>query len=206
MIAVINSGAGNIASVERAILAAGGEDVRRVTTAAEVAQAQRIAFPGQGAFRPVMEWLRATGIAAELVASIARGVPYLGICLGMQVLFEDSDEGGSVTPGLAVLAGQVRRLPAKKLPHVGWNRVVSMGRLPEFSRESVRVEDVGFMYFVHSYGVQPRTPDRVGALATWYGGRVFLAGLRWGRHLVTQFHPEKSGKAGATMIGEWLRS
>lgn len=219
MIAIIDCGIGNIASVERAIVAAGGDDVRRVTTAAEVATADRIVFPGQGAFRPVMEWLRGTGIAGELRAAIGRGVPYLGICLGMQVLFEDSDEGESGAPpfsgadvrrwgqGLGVLPGQVRRLPATKLPHTGWNRVVTMGAFPHTGGAAITVREMGYMYFVHSYGVWLPHPERNGeVLAAWYEKRVFLAGLRWGSHLVTQFHPEKSGKAGAALIGEWMRS
>ena len=204
MIAVIDSGVGNIVSVERAILAAGGEDVRRVTAAGELEGASRIVFPGQGAFPPAAAWLAERGLDQALRERIAAGTPYLGICLGMQLLFSDSEEGcvgGATTPGLGVLHGHVRRLVASKLPHTGWDRVM---RAPPASGAAT-AQDLGHMYFVHSYGVWPFEACCGEVLVSWHERRAFLAGLRWGRNLVTQFHPEKSGKAGLALIAEWVR-
>ena len=191
MTAIVDYGAGNLTSVRYAFAACGVEAA--VTRDPEVIRAaDRVVFPGVGAAKSAMENLRALGLV-EAVRAAAEAKPFLGICLGMQILFAHSEEDGGVET-LGVLPGQVRRFPAAvgfKVPEMGWNQVRFVGL------EGREAE----YYFVHSYYAEigPYT-----AGITDYAGVEFTAFARKGRLWACQFHPEKSGRVGLDLIKEWL--
>lgn len=198
-VALIDYGAGNLRSAARALEKAGARVV--VTDdPAVIATAARIVLPGVGAFAQCISQLRAhTGIEAALnEAVMARGVPFLGICVGMQLLASEGHEHGIHT-GLGWLPGVVKRLeptdPTLKIPHMGWNRV-----------EAVNGADVpsGDAYFVHSYAFTPDDPADVQAVSD-HGGR-FAAIVKRGHITGVQFHPEKSQAYGLAFLANWLTS
>jgi len=158
--------------------------------------------PGVGAFAACMAGLRAVDGPALLAAVLAAGRPVLGICVGMQVLFETGVEHATATPGLGRWPGVVERLDAPVLPHIGWNTVQ-----PPPQSALLRGLDQERFYFVHSYGALTWTrPQADGAAAvTWseHGSR-FVAAVEDGLLSATQFHPEKSGDAGAALLANWL--
>jgi glutamine amidotransferase len=195
VIALIDYGAGNLTSVKKA-LAAVGADVRVPAQPADLAEAQGIIVPGVGHFgataRLAGEWTDA------ILARVGEGRPLLGICLGMQWLFEASDEAPDV-PGLGLLAGRCYRLPASgvKIPHVGWNDLHI--EQPASILEGVPSESQ--VYFTHSY-VAPATNDT--AATTEHGSR-FAAVVQRGYVAGVQFHPEKSGDAGLRILRNYLQ-
>ena len=193
MIAVVDYGAGNLRSIRRALEAAGAETV--VTSdPATVAAADAVVLPGVGAAGHAMERLDDLGMIEVIRDAAGVGKPFLGICLGMQLLFEDQEEGDAF--GLGLLRGRVRALAASgpvKVPHMGWNRsrVVRPGPLGNSG-------DDRYYYFVHSYIVEPDRDEDVAA-ETVYGERfpsVVVHDNIWG----TQFHPEKSGPDGLGLV------
>ncbi len=196
-IALIDYGAGNLRSAGRALQAAGGSPVV-VTEPSGLSGADVIVVPGVGAFAPAMARLASARLVEPLRDTARRGVPLIGICLGMQLLFEDSDEGGP-TPGLSLLAGRVVRLPADvKVPHMGWNtlEITTPDRIFDGLPASP------YVYFVHSYVVVP-ADARVVLAQTVYGRRfpsVVRQGTVWG----LQFHPEKSSRTGAVILRNLL--
>ena len=186
-VAVLDYGMGNLRSVARAVEHAGGEPV--VTSDPdEVARADALIVPGVGAFGACMENLRATGLDRATVAFGETGRPLVGVCLGMQVLFDHGQEGDA--SGLGLLTGDVTRLPGGvKVPHMGWNQVEWTGAHP-----LVRGIASGTrFYFVHSYACRPADDVVVGV--TEHGDR-FPAVVARDNVFATQFHPEKSGEAG----------
>lgn len=205
MIAILDVCSGNLRSVERALAHVGAEVV--VThDPAVVARAAKIVVPGQGAFGVFMRGLEERGLEPVLRSAIARGVPYLGICLGLQVLFEHSEEGDCA--GLGVLRGRVTRLQpgdrapgpgvnpgpstlALKIPHMGWNRVAQ-------KQPITGLPDEAYVYFVHSYRVEPADRSVVALEATH--GVTFCAGIRKDNLLAVQFHPEKSQGVGLAFL------
>jgi imidazole glycerol-phosphate synthase subunit HisH len=202
VIALVDSGTGNLRSVEKALATVGGQPI--ITADPEVVRrADRVVVPGQGAFRDCAEALRARGLAEAIREVIAAGRPYLGICLGLQVLFDESEEHGPA-PGLGILPGRcVRfepRADAPKVPHMGWNQV----RLCEGHRADPRLApaDGAYLYFVHSYHVVPAERETV-ALACEYGVR-FAAAVRKDNITAYQFHPEKSSKAGLSLLERFV--
>jgi glutamine amidotransferase len=200
MIAVVDSGSGNLRSVAKALARAGGEPV--VTTDPDVVRrADRVVVPGQGAFRDCMAGLAARGLDDAVRAVIAAGRPYLGICLGLQVLFDESDEHGPVR-GLGILAGRVVALtprPGLKVPHMGWN-AVTMCKDEPLCRG---LNPGAYVYFVHSYVAQPA--QAVTCLETEYGG-PFCAAVRHENIFACQFHPEKSQAVGLGLLRNFVRS
>ena len=197
MIAVVDSGSGNLRSVERALAHAGGAPV--LTRDPEVVRrADRVVVPGQGAFADCMAAMRSSGLGEAIGESIRAGVPYLGICLGLQILFEDSEEHGPVA-GLGILRGHVVRFPAGglKVPHIGWNQVQGSEREP-LLRGIPR--DAHF-YFIHSYLAVPADARQV-ALTCDYGG-PFCAAVRVDNLFACQFHPEKSQAVGLRLLGNF---
>ena len=201
MIGVIEYGAGNVGSVLKA-LAHLGADARICRTPAELKHAERIVLPGVGAFGEAMARLQDSGLADALRRALERGTPYLGICLGLQLLFEGSEEseGG---PGLGVLPGHIRRFvaePGLKVPHMGWSRLqpVNGARLFE------GLQDEPFVYFVHSYYLG--TPERALVSATAEHGVRFDAAVERDRMFAVQFHPEKSGRIGLTVLNNFLEA
>jgi imidazole glycerol-phosphate synthase subunit HisH len=194
-IAVADLGSGNLRSVEKALCAVGAEVV--VSADAEVvARADKLVVPGQGAFGACAAGLdRGGGALREAVRDfIGRGRPFLGICIGMQLLFEGSEESPQAA-GLGILPGRVLRFadrPGLKIPHMGWNRTA---RGPAAGD---RVDDGEFFYFVHSYYPQPARDEDV-ALTTDYGA-PFCAAVARDNVFGTQFHPEKSQAAGLALL------
>jgi glutamine amidotransferase len=192
LIAIVDVCSGNLRSVERA-LAHVGADVVVTRDPETVRRADKIVVPGQGAFGVFMRGLDERDLGAVLRERIAAGVPYLGICLGLQVLFEHSEEGD--VAGLGILRGRVVKFrPADstlKVPHMGWNRVATKQPVPGLA-------DGAYVYFVHSYYVVPDDPGVV-ALETTHGV-TFCAAIRSANLLACQFHPEKSQTVGLGML------
>jgi glutamine amidotransferase len=192
VIAIVDVCSGNLRSVERALAHVGGDVV--VTRDPEaVRRADRIVVPGQGAFGVFMRGLEDRGLGEALRAKISSGAPYLGICLGMQVLFEHSEEGD--VAGLGVFAGDVVRFrptdPTLKVPHMGWNDVA-------LKQPTAGLADGDYVYFVHSYHCVPRDPALVAVEATH--GVTFCAAVQRDNVFACQFHPEKSQAVGLGLL------
>ena len=198
-IGLIDYGMGNLHSVQRAFERLGAE-VRPVTTVAAMEDCEALVLPGVGAFDPAMQRLRSSGLDQGVTAFCAAGRPLLGICLGLQLLFEASDEG--VETGLGLLQGRVRALqkaPHHPIPHMGWAPLLpgtASPLLPEDHRDD-------WVYFVHSYAADPRDPAIVTAWVDWAGTPV-TAAVWQGTIAACQFHPEKSGPVGEALLQRWL--
>jgi glutamine amidotransferase len=199
VIAVLDYGIGNLRSAEKA-LAYLGADVRLATTAEEAEGATAVVLPGVGAFGACAQALRASGLDVVARKAIDDQLPFLGICVGYQLLFEGSDESPDDS-GLGVLAGRVERLVGEvKLPQIQWNQV-----RPEADCEMFPAGDVDpWFYFVHSYAPVP-TGTSLQAIAgtAEYGGR-FVAAVETGRLWGVQFHPEKSGTTGLALLARFV--
>jgi imidazole glycerol-phosphate synthase subunit HisH len=193
-IAILDYGMGNLRSVQKAFEAVGHAAVitADVTTARA---ADKLVLPGVGAFRDAIAKLRETGLDAVVMDHIASGRPFLGICLGLQLLFEKSHEDG-VHEGLGILAGDVIRFedrPGIKVPHMGWNRLENC-RGPLFADQPAEAS----VYFVHSYYAVPRDASVIAATASY--PQPFCAAVWRGNLMATQFHPEKSQAIGLAML------
>jgi imidazole glycerol-phosphate synthase subunit HisH len=198
-VVVLDYGSGNIRSAERAIARAGAEVT--VTNDARLATgADGLVVPGVGAFAACMAGLAAVGGPKIIAERLAGGRPTLAICVGHQVLFAAGIEHGVRAEGCRIWPGLVERLHAERLPHMGWNTI----QTADGSRLFTGVESEHF-YFVHSYGVRalPAAPER---RVTWaeHDGDRFVAAVEEGPLWSTQFHPEKSGDAGAHLIRNWV--
>jgi glutamine amidotransferase len=207
-VVVLDYGSGNLRSAERA-LARVGADVTVTADAQAALDADGLVVPGVGAFAACMAGLRAVDGPRIIGRRLAGGRPVLGICVGMQILFEHGVEHGHDAAGCGEWPGVVERLTAPVLPHMGWNTV----QPPAGSVLFDGLADQRF-YFVHSYGVREfslgadGTPSRIKPpLVTWaeHGDR-FVAAVENGVLMATQFHPEKSGDAGAALLANWLRT
>jgi imidazole glycerol-phosphate synthase subunit HisH len=205
-VVVLDYGSGNVRSAVRALERAGAAVELTADRAAAMA-ADGLVVPGVGAFAACVAGIRAVKGHEVIGRRLAGGRPVLGICVGMQVLFAHGVEHGSDTEGLDEWPGVVERLRAPVVPHMGWNTVEA----PTGSTLFAGVAGERF-YFVHSYGVRDwtlRTNDRTTApLVTWaaHGGDRFVAAVENGPLSATQFHPEKSGDAGAALLRNWVRS
>lgn len=197
-VVVLDYGSGNLRSAERA-LARTGVSVEVTTDLGAAAECDGLVVPGVGAFAACMRGLNAVRGGTVVWDRLRRQRPVLGICVGMQVLFERGLEHGLETAGLGVLAGDVTRLDAPVVPHMGWNTV----SVPEGSTLFKGVEDERF-YFVHSYAARD-VPEALVTTAT-HGSTTFAAAVERGVLSATQFHPEKSGDAGAQLLENWVRS
>jgi len=193
MIAIIDYGMGNLRSVEKGFQKV-GIDARVVTDSVTIDNAQALVLPGVGAFRDCMRNLERMSLTEPVVRSIRKGKPFLGICLGLQVLFTESEEFG-LCKGLDLLPGRVVKFrTGLKVPHMGWNNVKVLRRPPIFEG----IPDESFFYFVHSFYVVPRDNDMIAA-STDYG--VTFTSMVWNDNIVaTQFHPEKSQEAGLRVL------
>ncbi len=198
MIAIVDYGMSNLRSVRHAFEYLGAE-ARIVDTPDALQDARAIVLPGDGAFGPAMANLHARGWVAPLYDVMARGMPFLGICLGMQLLFETSHERGEHR-GLGVLRGEVKRFPdhAGKIPQIGWNQL----RIHPRSRFLQGVRDGAFAYFVHSYYCEPGDTQVVAAQTEY--GISYASAVEVGRIWGAQFHPEKSGDDGLRMLRNFL--
>ncbi len=194
-VVLFDYGSGNLHSAERA-LARAGADVTVTADLDAAREADGLVVPGVGAYAACMRGLLAAGGDAPIADRLAAERPVLGICVGMQVLFDEGDEHGVHTAGLGVLPGSIRRIAAPVLPHMGWNTLTPA----EGTRLFAGIEDERF-YFVHSYAARPA--GSAGETVADYGG-PFLAAVEQGPLSATQFHPEKSGDAGAQLLRNWL--
>lgn len=204
-VAVLDYDAGNTRSAQRALLAAGA-DVRVTSVPEEAAAADALVVPGVGHFRSCLERLVAHGLEPLVRDWIARDRHLFGICVGMQLLYEASEEGGEgsgldggLVEGLALLPGRVRRLVTEQpVPHMGWDVVRSVRDDPLLAGL-----DGARAYFVHAYYADPDDDAHVVGTCT-YGGTTFPCVARHGNVVGTQFHPEKSGDIGARLLANWL--
>jgi imidazole glycerol-phosphate synthase subunit HisH len=208
-VVVLDYGSGNLRSAVRAVERAGA-DVTLTSDRALAQDADGLLVPGVGAFAACMQGLRAVRGHEVIGRRLAGGRPVLGICVGMQILFERGVEHGVETAGCDEWPGVVERLRAPVVPHMGWNTV----EVPDGSSLFRGIEDARF-YFVHSYGVRDWTLETNGRtappLVTWartgdeqQGGDRFVAAVENGPLSATQFHPEKSGDAGAALLRNWV--
>lgn len=199
-VAILDYGSGNLRSAERAFSRAGVEVM--VTSAPDIAlEAEGLVVPGVGAFTACMDGLSAINAPAVIRQRRELGRPTFGICVGMQVLFEKGIEHGRSAEGVGCWPGIVDRLQAQRLPHMGWNTI-------DAATGSQLFEGVGGerFYFIHSYAAQTWSGDDRAHLTWSEHGSRFLAAVEDGALWATQFHPEKSGEAGARVIANWIRA
>jgi imidazole glycerol-phosphate synthase subunit HisH len=205
-VTVVDYGVGNLFSVTRALEHCGAE-VHLARTAEAISSAQRLLLPGVGAFAIGMRELESRGFVAPLRQFASHGRPFLGICLGMQLMFEGSDEFGD-SSGLGLMPGRVRAIPLRgadgrthKVPHIGWSELRAAGSGWETGLLG-GVKQGAAVYFVHSYTAHPRESDRI-ADADYDGCRI-SAVVRHKNLYGCQFHPEKSGEVGLTIVRNFL--
>jgi len=196
-IAIIDYGMGNLRSVQQGFAQA-GVPAAVTRDAAAIERAPGVVLPGVGAFGACMDNLREYGLVDVVRRVVERGTPFLGICLGLQLLFEESEEFGPVR-GLGVLRGRCVRFrerddPSFRVPHMGWNQI----RKLQAPAALADVDDQEFVYFVHSYYVEPRDPGLI-ATVTDYGGE-FVSSIARGNLFACQFHPEKSQRVGLRIL------
>ena len=198
---VIDYGMGNLRSVAKAVEKS-GYSVKVSGEYLDIKRAKKIILPGVGAFGKAMENLKRQGILDVIKEKLKEGTPYLGICLGLQLLFEWSEEGN--TKGMGVIKGVVKRfpnLPSLKIPHMGWNKVkLRMEGEDLFDG----IPDNSYFYFIHSYYVIPVEKEII-ATTTFYGVE-FVSSIKKGNLFACQFHPEKSGKIGLKLLENFLKS
>lgn len=202
-VALIDYGMGNLRSVMRALEKAGAQVlVARVPE--EVGDAEALIFPGQGAIEDSMRALQKSGFDAFIKNWIASDKPFMGICLGLQILFKHSEEGN--IDGLGIFCGNVKKFPENsglKIPHMGWNTISINGNNSGTLAENLNKEGDSF-YFVHSYYVE--TPERDIIWSTSEYGISFVSGIRRGNIFAVQFHPEKSQEKGIRLYRNFLES
>ncbi len=201
MLAVIDYGAGNLRSVMHALKHLQAHDLRLARHGSELAGATKIILPGVGAFGASMEQMRRRDLVAPLLDALASGVPYLGICVGMQMLFDVGEEMGE-HKGLGIIPGRVLRFPAfldRKVPHMGWNQLDLKKRSPLFHR----LDERSHVYFVHSYYCAPQDTSAIIAAVDY--GLEFAAAVQSSHIYGVQFHPEKSQINGLRILKNFLR-
>lgn len=201
MIAIIDYGVGNLKSVEKAFQFIGCEAV--VSSDREfILKADAVVLPGVGAYADAMESLQNAGMVEVVKQAIAGGKPFLGICLGMQLLFDYSEEGGERVEGLGVFGGTIKLIPqgeGLKVPHMGWNLLKVKNNCPMFDN----LPQDPYVYFVHSYCLDAEDKDIVAAVTNY--GIEFDAAVFRENVFATQFHPEKSGEVGLAILKNWAQ-
>ena len=204
-IVVLDFGSGNIHSVVNAFTQLGAE-VELTADRSKALQADGLVIPGVGAFATVMEQLNAVGAPSMVDQRLSSGKSVFGICVGLQVMFDKGNEHGVETEGLGQWPGEVTELDSPTLPHIGWNDV----SVPSGSKLFEGVSEEQF-YFVHSYGaatfaLEDETPFEKPKVSWAEYGSRFVAAVENGPLSATQFHPEKSGQAGLTLLNNWLKN
>ncbi len=195
-IAILDYGGGNVPSVERALRKLGAT-TERVGTSEALAAASAIVLPGQGHYASLIRALDTSGMRAPLVDALLRGKPFLGICLGLQALYQSSEEAPDLA-GLGILPGKIRALPGSvKLPHMGWNRL----NVRRESRLLTGLNGDEYFYFAHTFAAGAANGETVAACEY---GVEFGAVVEVGQMCAVQFHPEKSGSAGAKLLENFL--
>lgn len=197
MIAIIDYGMGNLRSVQKAFEKVGATAIVTQNTK-DIENANKVVLPGVGAMQPAMEKLQALGLIDQIKKTINCRKPFLGICLGLQLLFEKSAEGGSVK-GLGILPGSVERFNTLKVPHMGWNQVsINNTQCPLFKN----IKDQSHVYFCHSYYVKP-SETAIAATTTDYG-IPFVSSVYLDNIFGVQFHPEKSQSLGLQILKNFV--
>ncbi len=199
MIAIIDYGAGNLHSVKNALDSLGAES-KITKDANDILSADKVILPGVGAFGDAMASLEASGLVDAIKTVIARKTPFLGICLGMQLLFNESEETPGVD-GLGIFGGKIVKIPNKeglKIPHMGWNSL----EFPKESRVFSNLDTDPYVYFVHSYYLEPDDFNIVSAYTT-YGKKLSVA-VEEDNVFLMQFHPEKSGDVGLKILRNFI--
>ena len=199
MIAIIDYDAGNIKSVEKALIYL-GEEVKITREREEILSADGVILPGVGAFGDAMEKLHAYGLVDVIHEVVNRKIPFLGICLGLQLMFESSEETPGVE-GLHLLDGRIRRIPSApglKIPHIGWNDLT----FPNPGRLFRGIEEHSYVYFVHSYYLEAADPSIVTATTEY--GTLIHASVEKDNIFACQFHPEKSSRTGLKILQNFV--
>ena len=200
MVAIIDYDAGNIKSVEKAIQFL-GEEAIITRNPDEILSASHVILPGVGAFGDAMEKLHKYGLISVIHEVVKRDIPFLGICLGLQLMFDRSEETPGVE-GLSILKGEIKRIPDKedlKIPHIGWNSL----KYPNVGRLYKDIPEDSYVYFVHSYYLDAEEKDIVVA-TTEYGTNIH-ASVEKGNVFACQFHPEKSSSVGLKILENFLK-
>jgi len=201
MIAIIDYDMGNLASVKNAFLKIGAEDVKISSDPADLKKADAVVLPGVGAFADAMKRLNESGLAPVIKERVKENTPFLGICLGYQLMFESSEEGDSIE-GLGIISGRVKRFRLNApVPHMGWNEA-------EFIRPEGAFDGFGrptYFYFDHAYYPEPKD-ESVIAARTEYDGFRFVSAIKSGEVYGTQFHPEKSHDRGLDLIRNFYQT
>jgi glutamine amidotransferase len=210
IVTIINYGLSNLLSISRAVRNLGHEPLI-TNLSGDVSVADIIILPGVGAFKDGMDGLSRLGLVAPLREKARAGVPILAICLGMQMLFDESDEFG-VHEGLGLIPGRVERIPdldvrggRQRVPHVSWNGLYPVTGASFHSALMRGVRPGDEVYFIHSFEVKPLRDEHASAIA-YYGGRRVCAAAESGNVFGTQFHPEKSGAVGLGILANFLSS
>ena len=199
MVAIIDYDAGNIKSVEKAVSLL-GQEALLTRNREEILLADHVILPGVGAFGDAMEKLRGYGLVSVIRETADKGIPFLGICLGLQLMFESSEEAPGVA-GLGILPGKIVRIPDKeglKIPHIGWNSLT----FPNQGRLFQGIAEGAYVYFVHSYYLQADDPQIVKA-STEYGTLIH-ASVERDNLFACQFHPEKSSETGLQILRNFI--
>ncbi|MDD3150113.1 MAG: imidazole glycerol phosphate synthase subunit HisH [Candidatus Gastranaerophilales bacterium] len=191
-ITVVDYGAGNLKSITNMLENLGCEYIL-TDNPDEILKAERIIFPGQGHFEQAMKMLNKKGLADCIKKSVEKGIPFLGICLGLQILFEESEEAPGVK-GLSILKGKVKKFTEGKIPQIGWNRL-------KITKNNTFLTN-DYYYFVNSYYVKPDDKWIVSAYANYH--MDFAAAVEYKNLVAMQFHPEKSGEIGYITLQKWL--
>ena len=202
MIAVTDYGAGNLHSVAKALYALNA-DVKVTSAESDLRDADKIVLPGVGSFGDCMKNLTATGLVPAIKELVTAGKPLLGICVGLQILFDGSEESPDA-PGMGIFRGTVRRLPTTtlKIPQIGWNSLI-IKPSPAAPNLFAELPPKPYVYFVHSFHAVPADKSIITATAD-YDGEI-TAAIAKGNVVATQFHPEKSGDVGLKILSNFLR-
>ncbi len=202
-IAIVDYGVGNLYSVEKAF-AKFSDDVKLTTNPDDVDAADKVVLPGVGAFGDCMKNFESSGLMPAVLKAVKDGKPLLGICVGEQIMFEGSEESPGVK-GLGIFKGMVRKInaPGLKIPHMGWNSLENMHTQQIDIDIFKNLKTEPYVYFVHSYQAKPQ--DESVILATSDYGETITAAVGKGNVIATQFHPEKSGEIGLTIIKNFVK-
>jgi imidazole glycerol-phosphate synthase subunit HisH len=191
MIAIIDYGSGNLKSVKKAFEKI-GIDTIITNKKKEIEKADKIVLPGVGSFGFIMKKLKNKDLEKSIKKAIKNGKPYLGICLGMQILFEESEESPGVK-GLGILKGKVKKFKKGKVPQIGWNKIIPKNKI--FKND--------FFYFVNSFYVIPSDKKIIASTTKYF--QNFASAIKYKNITAVQFHPEKSGKAGLKFLDRWIK-